>query len=58
MKEANYNIYTGDALEVLTNFDSNSIDSIVTDPPYGISFNGHHWDQGVPGVAIWEQVLP
>src|SRR5690625_5126004 len=30
-------IYLGDALDVLKTFESNSIDSVVTDPPYGLS---------------------
>ena len=37
--------------------DADSIDSIVTDPPYGLSFMGKDWDHGVPGVAFWEAVL-
>jgi site-specific DNA-methyltransferase (adenine-specific) len=35
----------------------NSVDSIVTDPPYGLSFMGKKWDYDVPSVAIWEQCL-
>jgi site-specific DNA-methyltransferase (adenine-specific) len=35
----------------------NSVDSIVTDPPYGLSFMGKNWDRGVPGVPFWEQAL-
>ena len=35
----------------------NSIDAIVTDPPYGLSFMGKHWDHGVPGVAFWTEAL-
>jgi len=27
-------LYTGDCLEVLKGFQDNSVDSIVTDPPY------------------------
>ncbi len=35
----------------------NSIDSIVTDPPYGLSFMGKDWDHGIPGVRFWEAAL-
>lgn len=35
----------------------NSVDSIVTDPPYGLSFMGKEWDHGVPGVQFWEHAL-
>jgi site-specific DNA-methyltransferase (adenine-specific) len=35
----------------------NSIDSIVTDPPYGLSFMGKKWDYDVPSEAIWRECL-
>lgn len=35
----------------------NSVDAIVTDPPYGIEFMGKGWDRGVPGVEYWQQCL-
>lgn len=35
----------------------NSVDAVVTDPPYGISFMGKRWDYDVPVVAIWEEAL-
>ncbi|OZI09211.1 site-specific DNA-methyltransferase [Siphonobacter sp. BAB-5385] len=34
-----------------------SIDSIVTDPPYGLSFMGKKWDYDVPSVQLWEEAL-
>ena len=34
-----------------------SVDSIVTDPPYGLSFMGKEWDHGVPGVEFWTEAL-
>ena len=34
----------GDCLEQLKNIKDNTIDSIVTDPPYGFSFMGKDWD--------------
>jgi len=35
----------------------NSVDSIVTDPPYGLKFMGKKWDCEVPGVEIWKECL-
>lgn len=35
----------------------NSVDSIVTDPPYGLSFMGKKWDYDVPSQEIWEECL-
>ena len=37
-------IYQGDCREVLAGWPENSIDAIVTDPPYGIRFMGKAWD--------------
>jgi site-specific DNA-methyltransferase (adenine-specific) len=50
-------LYNQDCLEVLKSLESNSVDSVVTDPPYGISFMGKKWDTKVPSVEIWSEVL-
>jgi DNA modification methylase len=34
-----------------------SVDSIVTDPPYGLSFMNKRWDYDVPGVEVWAECL-
>lgn len=47
----------GDCLDVLKGMPDNSVDSIVTDPPYGLSFMGKKWDCDVPEQAIWEECL-
>lgn len=56
MIEAN-KIHEGNCLEVLKTFPANSIDSCVTDPPYGISFMNKHWDYQVPSVEVWNEIL-
>ena len=43
--------------EALKSFDENSIDSVVTDPPYGLSFMGKKWDYDVPTTEFWAEVL-
>jgi DNA modification methylase len=50
-------ILHGDCFEQLKTLPDNSIDSIVTDPPYGLSFMGKKWDYDVPSVAIWKECL-
>lgn len=55
--EMTYQLHLGDCLEVLAGLPDNSVDSIVTDPPYGLSFMGKKWDYDVPSVAVWEQCL-
>jgi site-specific DNA-methyltransferase (adenine-specific) len=47
----------GDNLELLKSLSDNSIDSVVTDPPYGISFMGKKWDYNIPKVELWKEVL-
>lgn len=50
-------IETCDCLDGMRNLPENSIDLIVTDPPYGISFMGKDWDKAVPSVEIWKECL-
>lgn len=50
-------VVEGDCLSVLPSFPDSSFDSIVTDPPYGLSFLGHEWDHGVPGAPFWREAL-
>jgi site-specific DNA-methyltransferase (adenine-specific) len=40
----------GDCIEVMATLDAESIDAIVTDPPYGLGFMGKAWDS--TGVAF------
>ena len=47
----------GDSVDKLKELDDNSIDSIVTDPPYGLSFMGKKWDYDVPSQEIFEECL-
>jgi len=48
---------TGDCLQVMPTLPQNSVDSIITDPPYGLDFMGKEWDHGVPGVEFWQAAL-
>jgi len=47
----------GDCLYKLKELKDNSVDSIVTDPPYGLSFMGKQWDYDVPSQEIWEECM-
>lgn len=47
----------GDCLEEMKKLEDNSIDAVVTDPPYGLSFMGKKWDYDVPSQEIWEECL-
>ena len=50
-------LHLGDCYDVLKTLPDNSVDSIVTDPPYGLSFMGKKWDYDVPDKKIWKQCL-
>lgn len=50
-------LHNGDCLVTLKNLPDNSVCSIVTDPPYGLSFMNAHWDYDVPTVDVWKECL-
>ena len=50
-------LHLGACLEVLRTMPDNSVDSVVTDPPYGLSFMGKKWDYDVPSEDIWRECL-
>ena len=47
----------GNCLEKLAEMPDCSIDAIITDPPYGLSFMGKKWDYDVPSEDIWRECL-
>lgn len=59
----------GNNIDLLKTLEDNSIDAIVTDPPYGLSapknsgktskggFMGQKWDYDVPSVELWKECL-
>ena len=60
MKHCDWGLFTlhqGDCAEVLKAFPDACFDSVVCDPPYGLSFMGKGWDSGVPPAATWAEVL-
>ena len=52
-------IHLGDCREIIATLDDNSIDAIVTDPPYELGFMGKKWDNtGIAyDVQLWTQCL-
>lgn len=51
------NLMKGDCLDMMKLIPDSSVDSVVTDPPYGISFMGKKWDYDVPSTEIWAECL-
>ena len=50
-------IINADNIETLRAMEPDSVDSIVTDPPYGLSFMAKRWDYDVPTVELWAECL-
>ncbi|HDK8695939.1 DNA-methyltransferase [Aeromonas hydrophila] len=50
-------LYLGECLSIMRSLQDNSVDSIVTDPPYGLRFMGKKWDYDVPSVEVWAECL-
>lgn len=54
-----YELRLGDCLEVMRGLPANSVDSVVTDPPYGIRFMGKSWDgQDIEDRAAYRASMP
>jgi site-specific DNA-methyltransferase (adenine-specific) len=49
----NVQLWRGDCLHCLWDIPTNSVDSIVTDPPAGIAFMGKSWDKNRGGRDKW-----
>jgi DNA modification methylase len=58
-KSENFTLYHGDNRQILPTLAENSVDAIVTDPPYELGFMGKSWDAS--GVAFdpatWREAL-
>lgn len=52
-----WRVIEGDCLEVMAGMGPESIDAVVTDPPYGLGFMGKQWDARPPGVEWAEECL-
>jgi len=50
-------LINSDCWTALKQMKANSVDAIVTDPPYGISFMNKKWDYDVPKVYVWYEAL-
>ena len=53
----NYTIHTGDNRDILKTLADNSVDAVVTDPPYGINFLGKNWDTDTGSLETYTECL-
>ena len=56
-KDENITIYNNDCLEVLKQIPDNSIDAIITDPPYALGFMGKAWDKFPSDIGAKNHLL-
>jgi site-specific DNA-methyltransferase (adenine-specific) len=54
-----FTLHHGDCYEVMKSMPDNSVDSIVTDPPYELGFMGKSWDStGIAySIEMWTEAL-
>jgi site-specific DNA-methyltransferase (adenine-specific) len=50
-------LFVGDCLDILKGYPDNHFDSVVTDPPYGLSIMRSRWDYDVPSEDTWRECL-
>lgn len=50
-------IYHANCLDVIASMGDNTLDALVTDPPYGLGFMGRAWDKALPDPKIWRECL-
>ena len=53
----NFTILEGDNRDTLKTLEDNSVDAVVTDPPYGIDFLGKAWDANTGALETYQECL-
>ena len=43
-----FTLHNGDGIQFMRSLQSQSIGAIITDPPYGLDFQGESWDSFIP----------
>lgn len=51
-RDPDVTVYHADNIEVLACLEENSVDAVVTDPPYALEFLGAEWDRFTPGEDV------
>ena len=52
LKGRKFRLLEGDCLFKLMSLPENSIDTVITDPPYGLKFMGKNWDHGIDRKSV------
>ena len=49
-------LHQGDCRDIMRAYPDQHFDAVITDPPYGIAFQGEKWDTATPhGFQLWAQ---
>ena len=48
-------LINGDSKDKLKDIQDGSVDYLLTDPPYGISFMNKGWDKVLPDIEVWKE---
>lgn len=58
-QKKDFRVINGNSLEILDTLEENSVDAIITDPPYQLGFMGKSWDStGIAyNVELWKKAL-
>lgn len=48
-------ILHGNCIDVMKTFESDSIETLISDPPWAIKFMQKKWDYQIPSVDIWKE---
>ena len=49
------NLNNIDCLEKIKELNDKSVDCVVSDPPYGLSFMGKDWDKVLPNIEVFKE---
>jgi site-specific DNA-methyltransferase (adenine-specific) len=52
-----WRVFHASCVETTSAMKPDSVDVVVTDPPYGLSFMGKDWDKAVPPVDWWKAIF-
>ena len=52
-----FEVLHGDCLAAMQSMPDESVDAVVCDPPYGISYFSRGWDKALPAAACWSEAL-
>lgn len=57
IRGAQYRLIYADSLEIMRKMRDNSVDTVITDPPYALQFMQKHWDYELPSVEVFLEIL-